>query len=633
MAFKLAEAFVKVVVDSKSVDAGLKSIQGQADKTKAALDGIASHAKIAFAALTGGIGVIAKLSSDAEESESKFEAVFKNQAEVARQWSVELGRSINRSSITIRRFASDLQNTFVPLGFSRDRAFELSKQIAALAFDLASFNNVAEDETLTLLTSAIVGNHEAVRRFGISITEATLKQELLRMGFKGNVAQVDELTKVQARLNIIMGATADAQGDAARTSGSFANTMRGLIDQAKELAIVFGDQVKPALRNIMAGLNDLVITVKESDEATLKMGARWLEVGVALSGLLVIVPKLVGAVGALSSGVAALVGATTALGTVLTGGLILALSGFAAVLATAILNGETLGDTVLRLTDGLFGLRTELQELDRFAGGDARINAIIRSAETAMGTDAAPEKIREAIKQLEIENKLKQDEQARVLKEGSVTNSVTGAITVSDEAQQRIKEIGRERSLIDSNIKRLQGDLKWEEQLTAQRAKEREAEAAKEAKAKAAAATEAKFGERFKAMGGLTMGEMSSLPGMGFLRDVPARQAARGLWLQRAEQEREEERQRELKSGGKSASAARVDASGGPQFARNIGVNSPVLEQLARQTQSGAGRNDDRLAASSTRQAELLEKLEKDGFAIRNVGEMKAMFDTLVGWG
>ena len=45
----------------------------------------------------------------------------------------------------------------------------------------------SEPETIDLLTSAIVGNHEAVRRFGVVITESTLKQELLEAGIEGGV--------------------------------------------------------------------------------------------------------------------------------------------------------------------------------------------------------------------------------------------------------------------------------------------------------------------------------------------------------------------------------------------------------------------------------------------------------------
>ena len=76
--------------------------------------------------------------------------------------------------------ASTVQDTFVPLGFARNEASDLSVQLTKLAVDVASFNNASDTETMRAFQSAIVGNHETVRRFGIVITEATLQQELNR---------------------------------------------------------------------------------------------------------------------------------------------------------------------------------------------------------------------------------------------------------------------------------------------------------------------------------------------------------------------------------------------------------------------------------------------------------------------
>ena len=47
--------------------------------------------------------------------------------------------------------------------------------------------------------SALVGNHETVRRFGIVITEAELQAELFRMGITKSKDEITAAEKLQAR--------------------------------------------------------------------------------------------------------------------------------------------------------------------------------------------------------------------------------------------------------------------------------------------------------------------------------------------------------------------------------------------------------------------------------------------------
>lgn len=202
-----------------------------------------------------GLGVASvKAASDVEEMESKFNVVFGSLSGSVAAWAEEHAKAVNRSKFDLQGYAATLQDTFVPMGFARDQAADLSKQMATLAIDLASFNNASEPETVDLLTSALIGNHEAVRRFGVVMTEATLNQELLRMGILGGTKAASEQEKVMARMNILFASTKDAQGDAERTSGSFANQMRGLTSAFQAAAVEIGKVLLPAA----SALTDIV---------------------------------------------------------------------------------------------------------------------------------------------------------------------------------------------------------------------------------------------------------------------------------------------------------------------------------------------------------------------------------------
>ncbi len=200
-------------------------------------------------ATAGAIAAVVKLtkvSGDAQETMSKFTAVFKDQAIAAKIFAEELAVSTNRATIELVDFLSTLQDTFVPLGFARDTASELSQKLVTLAVDVASFNNRLDADVIRDFQSALVGNTETVRKYGIVITQATLGQELINAGLADSVKNATEAQKAQARYNIILRSTTDAHGDAARTITSFNNVVVGARSATLELADVMGDKLTPA---------------------------------------------------------------------------------------------------------------------------------------------------------------------------------------------------------------------------------------------------------------------------------------------------------------------------------------------------------------------------------------------------
>lgn len=240
-----------------------------------------------------------KTASDVEEMRSKFDVVFGAAAKDVEKWTARTARALNRSKFDLQGYAAQIQDTFVPLGFARDKAAEMSKVVTELAVDLASFNNVAEGETVNLLTSALVGNSEAVRRFGIVITQATIKQELLNMGIQGGTLNATLQQKALATLNIILRGSADAQGDAARTAQSFANRLRGLQAQVKDLAVEIGVGLMPIAKQLITWAQDAISAFQALSPQT----KAWV---VAIAAAVAIVGPLLVSLGFISLGLGAL---------------------------------------------------------------------------------------------------------------------------------------------------------------------------------------------------------------------------------------------------------------------------------------------------------------------------------------
>lgn len=195
-------------------------------------------------AAVGAVGaMMSRQASDFEENLSKFRVVFGEFSAQSEAFIADFGSKVGRSRLELTQMMSSIQDTFVPLGFARGEAAKMSQAMTKLAVDVASFNKAADAEVMRDFQSAIVGNHETVRKYGIIITQAALSQELLTMGIQGGVQAATEQQKVQARLNLIMAGTSDAQGDAIRTAGSFANQMKAMKATVANAATEFGSNL------------------------------------------------------------------------------------------------------------------------------------------------------------------------------------------------------------------------------------------------------------------------------------------------------------------------------------------------------------------------------------------------------
>lgn len=269
-------------INSSAWTSGLKTGQQQAGIFRKGIDAMSVAAGIAIDRLASKIvsfgSDMIEAASDAQEARSKFDTVFGGLAGDAEQWANRLADSVGRSRNDMIAFAASLQDTFKPLGFAADEAFELTKQVQQLGIDLASFQNLSDEEGINRLIGGLIGNHENLRSFGVIINETTLKAKLLEMGFQSATKQATEQEKVLARLALIMEGTTDAQGDAERTAGSYANMLKRVQGVIKDLKIEIGQQI---LEPLAVGLERSIPLLKEYGTAAASVLTTLVEIGTA----------------------------------------------------------------------------------------------------------------------------------------------------------------------------------------------------------------------------------------------------------------------------------------------------------------------------------------------------------------
>lgn len=246
------------------LDATTKSSAGMAGAIKGLVAGglvaAAGQQLIAF----GKASITA--ASDVQEMSSKFDTVFKDLSGSVTQELQAFADASNRSVYDLKGFAATLQDTFVPLGFARDQAADMSVELVKLAEDLASFNNLNTDEVVRDLQSALVGNTETLRKYGVVAQETQIKQEALATGLWDGKGAIDAQAKAQAILQLALKGTTDAQGDAVKTADSYANQTKGLKAAMTDLQVTVGNALLPAMTALVQ------IATEAADRLTVAAG-------------------------------------------------------------------------------------------------------------------------------------------------------------------------------------------------------------------------------------------------------------------------------------------------------------------------------------------------------------------------
>lgn len=136
-------------------------------------------------------------------------------------------------------------------GMAGEQASVLSKNLAQLGYDLASFYNSDVDTAMQKLQSGLAGELEPLRQWGFALDQATLQQVAYAHGINMSIREMNQAQKAQIRYIAIMEQSVNAQHDMARTLTTPANAMRVLSQQITLLSRSIGNLLIPILSAVV----------------------------------------------------------------------------------------------------------------------------------------------------------------------------------------------------------------------------------------------------------------------------------------------------------------------------------------------------------------------------------------------
>lgn len=151
-------------------------------------------------------------------------------------------------------------------GLANEKAYQLSKGLNELTYDISSLYNEDIETAAKRLQSALAGEIEPIRRLGISISKATLEEFALSKGITESVASMTEQEKALLRGVKLMedAKRIGAIGDFAKTLESPANAIRVLKQQVTQLGRALGNVLIPVLTQVIPYVQAFVMVLTEA---------------------------------------------------------------------------------------------------------------------------------------------------------------------------------------------------------------------------------------------------------------------------------------------------------------------------------------------------------------------------------
>jgi hypothetical protein len=264
---------LSILADVDDLLKKLKISQDGVDSSSNKLADFSKKAGVAFAAAAAAAGAFAvkigidavKAASDLSETISKVGVLFGESAKDIEKFASGAAASLGQT----KQQALDAAATFATFGkaagLSGQDLSKFSIDFVKLSSDLASFNNTSPEQAINAIGSALRGEAEPLRAYGVLLDDASLRQAALELGIISTTKNaLTPQQKVLAAQELIYKQTGAAQGDFERTSDGLANKTRILTAQLENAKVTIGDALLPIVLELATFFSKNVIPIVQN---------------------------------------------------------------------------------------------------------------------------------------------------------------------------------------------------------------------------------------------------------------------------------------------------------------------------------------------------------------------------------
>lgn len=248
------------------------------------------------APIVAGYTLASKYASDYEENLNKIDVAFGDSSQTVKDWANTASVEFGLSKVQATDAASAFGALGKGIGLTDTEAAGMSTTLAGLSADLGSYFNVGVDESSKALEGIFTGESEALKKFGVVMTDTNLKQFAADQGLVWS--QMSQTEKTMLRYQFVLEKTKDAQGDFSRTSDGTANSTKIFQASLQDLGTTIGTTLLPIITPIIQKITEWINKFQELSPETQKIITIVGLVAAAIGPILVVVGTLISSIGA-----------------------------------------------------------------------------------------------------------------------------------------------------------------------------------------------------------------------------------------------------------------------------------------------------------------------------------------------
>lgn len=201
------------------------------------------------------LGDAIDISSSLTEVENVVRQTFGQYESLINNFAKTSIEKFGMSELSAKQFASRFQAMGTALDIPQGKMAKMSIRLTELAGDMASFYDVSQEDIAKSLQSVFSGTTAPMRRYGIDLTQATLKEWALKQGLDANISSMTQAQKAMLRYQYVLAHTTNITGDFARTADTWHNQITMLRENFKALGAVVGGGLINAFKPFIKVLN------------------------------------------------------------------------------------------------------------------------------------------------------------------------------------------------------------------------------------------------------------------------------------------------------------------------------------------------------------------------------------------
>lgn len=265
---------VIIEAQTKAYYEELKKVQQQTKSATSAVEAQTNKIKSAFSKIGKAVGLALsvtaiisfgksciELGSTLSEVQNVVDVTFGAMSETINRFARDALEEFGLSETSAKKYTSTMGAMLKSMGFTTQAAAEMSMEMTGLSADMASFYNLDSETAFEKIRAGISGETEPLKQLGINMSVANLEAFALSQGITKAYNAMTQQEQAMLRYNYLMQATADAQGDFARTSDGWANQVRVLTERFNALKAAIGQGLIAVLTPVIKVLNSLLAKI------------------------------------------------------------------------------------------------------------------------------------------------------------------------------------------------------------------------------------------------------------------------------------------------------------------------------------------------------------------------------------